>query len=154
MAARGLAQAEIDRLAAEGRAQLLKERAAHAPEIVNIDSALSLGEPVPLLWGEQEYSVKPISYREGLRLQRYSLHFAEFARKPPQDEAGIDELDAFLADVLAFMHGLLRPKPSANPFADATPWEVGALLPFFSACLTKQGGQSRFRPRTVSPTTH
>ena len=141
--ARALSQAQIDAIAANGRALLQKERAKASPKVVNIDNALALGAPIPLVWDGEEYRVGPIAYHDGLRLQKASLRFKAWGENPPQSEEALDEQGAYVADLLDFMHGLLHPKPSENPFASASPWEVGQLAAFFLMCQTKQRDRSR-----------
>lgn len=140
---RALSQAEIDAIAANGRELLRKERAQAAPKVVNLDAAIALNEPIPLLWDGVEYSVRPISYRAGLQLQKASMEIQRWAEHPPRTPAEVERQEAFVADLLALMHSLLDPRPRENPFADASPWEVGQLAAFFLMCQTRQRGRSR-----------
>lgn len=145
MAARAHSDSAIERLAAEGAAQLRKQRAANAPDVVNVGNALALGEPIPLVWAGVDYTVRPISYRDGLQLQGASLFLSRMREHPPQTVEEVDDCEVELIQMLALFHSLIEPKPEANPFADASPQEVGALLGFFWASLTIQGGQSPSR---------
>lgn len=142
---RALSQAQIDEIAANGRTLLQREREAAAGRAINVDNALALGQPVPLLWDGVEYSVRQISYRQGLQFQKAALEFRRWGEKPPETPEEIDAQEAFVQEVLDLMHGLLDPRPHDNPFADASPWEVGHLAAFFLTCQTKQRGRSRLR---------
>ena len=153
MAARALSQAEIDAIAANGRVLLQKERAAKAPEIVNVGHAATMDGPIPLLWGETEFTVGPISYTNALRLQKAQMELARWATKPAETAEEVGAQVAFMVETLNLFWSLLVPKPPTNPFADATPWEVGHLIPFFCTCLTMQRGQSRLRTVSVSRST-
>ena len=142
MAARALSQAQIDAIAANGRDLLRKERAAKASETINLGNLLALGEPIPLPWGDRTYLVKPISFREGVRLQRTAMDLARFAKKAAETPEEIDALTAFAEETVDFFWSLLAPKPALNPFADVTPQGVAYLLDFFSRCLTRQASRS------------
>lgn len=145
MAARALPQAEIDRLAAEGAAQLRRERAASAPKVINNEAALQLGEPIPLVWDGTTYAVRSISYRDGLQIQRAQLWIEQMAQNPATTPEEVEDAEAELIQALVLMHSLLADPPEQNPFVDASPAEVGALLGFFSASLTMQSGRCRLR---------
>lgn len=146
MPARHVSQATIDRMIAESE-QLRRERALNRPaaKVVNLDNALALFEPTVFQWEGAEYRVGPVGFLDGLRLQKASLRFKEWGKAPPQTEGEIDAQARYVADLLDFMHGLLRPMPAVNPFAGATAWEAGDLAGFFYWCQTKQTGQSRLR---------
>jgi hypothetical protein len=147
---RALSDAEIQQLAARGAAELRVQRAASAPKTVNTDEALALGQPIPLLWSGVRYTIRPISYREGLTLQRAAVLTEEAAKNPPKTVEEIEDAEAELIQTLALMHSLLEDAPEVNPFADASPSEVGALLGFYCACLTLQRGHSRLGMRPAS----
>jgi hypothetical protein len=155
MPARAIPQAEIDRLAAEGAAQLRKERAANAPAVLNLDAVLALGEPFALPYRGQEYPVKAISYREGVALQKAGLEMERMAKRatPPS----IEEVQAqaeFVDRLLGLLHSLLEPRPAENPFLDATPLEVGVLLGKSCGFLMRQNDPSRSRAGIRPRTTH
>lgn len=128
----------------------LRARQKAAPEPVNHDAALSLFEPVSLRWGAATYAVRNISYVEGLQLEKLQLRLKRQSEQPHDSEAAIEAHEALVRDFLALFWGFLDPKPAANPFADLTPLEVGALAGFFSLCQRIQNHPSRMRAGRLS----
>lgn len=136
-----------------GMRETIRARSADAPDPVNLDAALSLYEPAPLVWGGRKYSVRQISYREGLRLQRFQMRFRALSREAPANEADLDRHEQVLEEILDLFWSFLDPKPSRSPFLDLAPLEVGALAGFFSTCLRIQNLPSRMTGDLRSPTT-
>jgi hypothetical protein len=151
MAARGITQAEIDRLAAQGAAELKRERTNSAPREINAAHALDLGQRIPLEWDGVTYRVAPISWRDGVRLNVVAGRIRE--QEERGENADAVALVAAVDEALALFHSLLDPRPVENPFLIATPWEVGQLLAFFFMCRTKQVGLSRLVVPTAQPST-
>lgn len=144
MAAQAIAQSEIDRLAAQGAAELRKERSEAAPRTVNLEELIALGAPPPpLLWDGVEYSVRLISWRDGLQIERAMLWMEQRREKPAATPEELEDDESELIQALTLMHTLLDPMPAENPFADASPEEVGALLGFFTLARILQRGRSR-----------
>ena len=115
---KALSQKDIDRIASEGRKLLRTQRGE--VQVLNVANALTLGQPIPLMWGDTEYKVKPISYRDGLELQRAELAMQRWAKQPPKSEEELEDMEADLIGTLALFHSLLDPRPDANPFADGS----------------------------------
>lgn len=142
---KALSQAEINRISAQGVALLRAER--QAPAVLNLQNALALGEPIPLVWSGTRYTAKPLSWRDGLALQRLEKQMKGWSKAETVEE--VEDAEAELVEALALFHSFLDPKPAENPFADASPLEVGELLGFFCLCLTirsaPKSGASRFR---------
>lgn len=136
---KALSQSEIDRIAAQGRKLLQADR--EAPKYLNLENALALGQPIPLVWRGVELKVKALSYREGMALQRTEKLLSSWASNPAKTLEDVEEQEAELIQMLALFHSLLAAPPEANPFVDASPLEVGELLGFFSACLMIQGAR-------------
>jgi hypothetical protein len=151
MAARGITQAEIDRLAAQGAAELKRERTNSAPREINAAHALDLGQRIPLEWDGVTYRVAPISWRDGVRLNVLSGRIQELEKGGAETNAA--ELVKTVDEALNLFYMLLDPRPPENPFLIATPWEVGQLLAFFFMCRTKQVGLSRLVVPTAQPST-
>src|SRR5688500_17062526 len=104
---RGLTQAEIDRLAAEGARELRASRAVAGPSTVNIQEALQLGAPLTFYWQGAEYRARPISYRDGLQLERAKLYL-----EPAQPATTVEEKEdeeAALVEILELFRSLLDP---------------------------------------------
>lgn len=136
-----------------GMQATIRARQEAAPDPVNIEVALSLFEPIPLLWGSTEYQVRNISYRDGLLLQKLTLRFEGQRKEPVTQEADIEVHERLLNEILALFHSFLDPKPIVNPFEDAGPLEVGALSGFFFACLRTQNHPSRLSAVRLSSST-
>lgn len=154
MPARAIPEAEIERLAREGAAQLRRERSASAPKVINTEHALALGSSVPVLWNGTEYRARDLSFRDGLQLERAKLWIEQMAKQPATTPEELEEAEAELIQTLALLHSLLEDTPEVNPFADASPSEVGALVGFFKGCLMMQSSRSRLamvrRPSTTN----
>lgn len=137
-------QREIDRLAAEGRLELLRDRKAAALDPINLEAALALGQPIPLLWREVVYLVGDISVPNALKLQRINLRYTKHGEGGGvPSEQDIDAFEALYLETVDLFWSLLDPKPAVNPFSDLTPREVGELIPFFFVCLTMQNSSRR-----------
>jgi hypothetical protein len=139
--AKGISQAEINRISEQGVRLLRADR--KDPVVVNLENALALGQPLPLDFRGTEYRVRPLSYRNGLELERAEKSLNRWRSNPAQNVDEVDEHEIDLLQTLALFHSLLEPVPESNPFLDASPSEVGELLGFFFACLMIQGALSR-----------
>ncbi len=118
------------------------------PEAVNLDPALEfVGDLPPLAWDGVEYRVRPISYPEGLQLQRIQLALQDTAT----DAEAIDRREAAYARACDLFGSFLNPPPVVSPFVDLHPEEVGALLGYFFALQTRRGGPSRFQTTARRP---
>lgn len=116
------------------------------PEVVNTGPVLELvGAPPPLVWDGIKYSVPLVSYRAGLKLQELLLAWQAMRTDTPLTLSDLRSQAAWLDDALGLMWSLVEPRPPLNPFADASPQEVGQLLGFFLACQTMSGARSRFQ---------
>lgn len=133
--------------------ETLRVRQAAAPEPINAVAAASLFEPIPLVWGTKTFTVRNISYREGLRLHRLSMRFEKHRQNTDPTEVDIEEHEALLSEILSLFASFLDPQPSVNPFEDASPLEVGALSGFFSICQRNQNDPRRFPAIRLSHTT-
>lgn len=122
----------------DGMRATLAARAATAPEPVNLTAARSLFVPIPLVWGDEEYSVRTISYLEGLELEERRRRLREFQRSEEETDEQLARHRAFIAETLRMFWGLLDPQPAINPFLRLAPREVGAVLGFFCTCLRMQ----------------
>lgn len=137
----------------DGMRETIRARQAAQPDPINHDATLSLYEPIPLLWGGVEYRVRPISYREGLRLDRLLLRFRAMEKIEEQSESTLDAHERLVDEMLLLYASFLDPVPSINPFDDATPLEVGSLAGFFFTCRTLQNDPRRMRADRLSPST-
>lgn len=127
-------------------------RAAPAPPPpapVNRDAVLQLFHPTPLRWDGVEYSVRPITYPEGLDLERLQLAL----QATELDEVAIASRLAAYESARNLFWSFLSPQPAENPFSDLLPEEVGALLGFFCACRTRPNAPSRFQMGRPHPST-
>lgn len=125
---------------------------APLPPAVNADAVLALGSPIPLAWGEDVFTVAPISFLDGVALARFQLQLRALETEPPTTLEAIEELEREVSACIERMWRLLEPRPEVNPFANASPREVGELLPFFLTCQMLQGasGRSRMGPASRS----
>lgn len=130
-------QEEIERISHEAYRQHFKDR-AKPDRVINLGPALALDEPDTLQWRGAEFPIRLISWHEGVDLQRVAFELERMAKTPPTDLESLDAMDAFADRTLALFHSFLDPVPAENPFTDATPQEVGALLGFFCLSLMKQ----------------
>lgn len=133
--------------------ETVRARQAAAPAPVNLTAAQSLFEALPVPWNGREYTMRNLTYREGLQLQRAMMGFERFAKEPTPDLEAVAEHERLLDEVLSLYWGFLDPKPEENPFAEATPLEVGALAGFFLACQRMQNHPSRMAGIRLSPST-
>jgi hypothetical protein len=125
------------------------------PSELNVEHAISLHDPIPLLWNGMEYGVKQISYLEGLTAMRFEAMLRRHAEQgDPTTEDGALRRQEDIVEVLTFCWGLLDPMPADNPFLAAAPGEVGQLLRFFKLCLTIQGERSQPMPAPLSRSMH
>jgi hypothetical protein len=115
--------------------------AAPPPAPVNRDAVLQLFELPPLEWDNETYPVRPLTYPEGLQLQRLQL----VLQTAETDAASINAREKAYDDACALFWDFLQPKPDVNPFFSLLPEEVGALMGFFFALQTKPNVRSRFR---------
>lgn len=124
--------------------------AAPPPAPVNHDAVLQLFDLPPLEWDEETYRVRPITYPEGLQLDRLQLVLLSTGL----DAASIDAREAAYDQACALFWSFLDPMPEQNPFFSLLPEEVGALMGFFSACRTRRSARSRYRTQgPPSPST-
>lgn len=138
-----------------GMRATIAARQASAPEPVNLEAALALSEPPPLLWRGREYRVRDISYPEGLKLQRCMLRFNRLGKQEgEQTEEDLDAHEALFDETVALFWSFLDPKPPANPFTTLAPREVGALADFFFVCQKIQNlppsSATRFPQRSTT----
>lgn len=131
--------------------ETIRARVAAAPPAVNLAAAESLFEPIRMPWNGEEYPVRAMTYREGLKLQQAMMGFERFAKEPTPDLAAVEGHMRLLDETLALYWSFLDPRPAVNPFADATPLEVGALAGFFLACQRMQNQPSRMGAIRLSP---
>ena len=140
----------------EVQRELQAELASRTPEVVNLEPALALVEPAPLVWDGREYPVRAIGVPEGFQLQRYRLHIERMAQATFTTPEDLDELEGLYYEITDYLWGLLDPKPHENPFALAEAKEVGQLLAFFWMRRTTQSARSPSRltipPRGMSST--
>lgn len=137
---KALSQAQIDRIAADGRRLLQKDRGE--TKVLNLQNALALGQPLPLEYRGEVYTVKALSYRDGVALQIAERNLHTWATSPPQSVDELEDQDAAIIEMLVTFHSFLDPKPEENPFMEASPLEVGELLRFFCLCLMMQNAPS------------
>lgn len=132
-------QKQIDRLAAEGRAELERERRQKTPDPINLEHALALGQPIPLLWRGVEHSVAMITVPQALTLELLQIGWLKRDANL-SSEAGVQAALALYGRTAEHFWSLLSPKPKVNPFTnpDLIPLEVGTLFSFFSVCLKIQ----------------
>lgn len=139
---------------AEGQAKVRARLAGQAPRVINHEAVLQLGQPIPLVYRGGRYVVAALSHRDAIELQRSELRLKHWATNPAQTEDELDDQAAELVEMLALYHSLLDPMPESNPFADASPLEVGELLRFFFMCLMMQNSRSPLVDGPSSTLTH
>jgi hypothetical protein len=139
MATRALSQPQIEQLAAEGAAQLRKERAASALAIVNVRLATTLDDDDVLVWRDgREYRVPPVPWDAGAELLEIQM---ALLRMSQNDQADMRQYRILMRRAVEIFPRLIRRPFRAlrpNPFRTASAPEVGALLGFFLASPTSR----------------
>lgn len=144
-----LSQSEIDRLAAEGRRELERERAARPPAFANVENALHMAEPETLEYRGRRFRVPPVSAIGGLRL----FSALERLHQAANEDAPPPVLFAAYRGVLEEMRRLARPPGwrgwlwdlRPNPFRRATPAEIRELANFFKRYPTRSRVRYRWQ---------
>ena len=118
--------------------------AAKPPEVANADAFLALYEPTELPFRGKVYTVPPIPATSGVRLFALRRELERVRDNPPETQEEFLAFEGLYARILDLCWTLLEPRPAMNPFAKASPAEVGGLLNFFSRCLMRSSvpGQS------------
>jgi hypothetical protein len=124
-----------------------------AEQHVNLDAAIELYEPIPLLWDGTEHHVRVIPWLEGVKLSRIMLRLVKAQETPPATELELIEFEITIEDAIERMWKLLSPAPEVNPFLDCSPPEVGQLLGFFFMCQTLQSARAPSRVGRRLPST-
>lgn len=154
MPAQAISESQIERLAAEGAAQLRKERAASAPSAVGGRLAASLHEDDVLEWGGKQYRVPPVPHAEGAELMEIQSRIGQMASGA--EEVSMQEYRTLLSRAVQIFPRLIRRRLAwlrPNPFRRASSQQIGALLGFFFACQLKAPNGARF-PQGSGATRH
>jgi len=130
----------------QARAQTALRAAFDTPPatVSNVASVLDLETSSLFEFHGRLYVVKPLSWKDGLVLQKL-WHRLEALRRAPNDLTAVQELYDLMQAFVGMVKSLVKPKSWAtrliwrwhNPFEQCTEQELGEIMGFFSACRMK-----------------
>lgn len=137
---------------AEIEAVLAEHHTVGPPEVVNAAAVLDLGADREIEYRGRRYLARPISYREGIRLQAVLSRLGDLQKMDSAGEVRV-ELLAFYRDAIDLCGRLMRPAGwrgvlwriglrGRNPFADAGEADLAVLLASFWIARTKPSVRS------------
>ena len=126
---------------AQVQAALAREARANEPEVRNLGPVQDLSRPLPLEFRGHTYLVPPVPFVFGVRLVGLQERVRRLQERPDSPEA-LGELRAILEDAVEIFPRLARPtgwrrlfrRVLPNPFRQASEFEIGELIGFFSGC--------------------
>lgn len=126
---------------AQVQAALAEEIRASEPEVRNLGPVQDLSGPLPLEFRGRTYLVPPVPFVFGVRLVGLQERVRKLQDQPESEEA-LDELRSILHEAVALFPSLVRPtgwrrlfgRVLPNPFRNASEFEIGELMGFFSGC--------------------
>lgn len=112
------------------------------PEPLNVQPTLELGGSMELTFRGVSYIVPPVPFKAGIELSALWTRLENLDGKDPGELAEILTRLVKLFRTLVRPRGMLRRlfwRFTRNPFASASPREVGQLVGFFSVCRALSG---------------
>ncbi len=136
------------------QATLAAEVRANEPETRNLGPVQDLSRPLPLEFRGRTYLVPPVPFVFGVALVGLQERVRRLQDQPDSTEM-LAELERIMHEAVALFPALVRPagwrrlvwRLLPNPFRNASEFEVGELIGFFSGCRMRSG------VRHPSPTT-
>lgn len=139
---------------AQVQAALAAEVRANEPEVKNLGPLQDLSRPLPLEFRGRTYLVPPVPFVFGVALVGLQERVRRLQDQPESPEM-LAELESIMHEAVALFPSLALPtgwrrlfrRLLPNPFRNASEFEVGELIGFFSGCRMRSG------VRHPSPTT-